>query len=85
MEAQIRKRLSLEIFLKIKTLFYLVGNGKPRRRLFIHFRVCHSNKRLTRRRRKKRGNGKRTHRRHEISDELWNKMERLLPDFDDIL
>jgi hypothetical protein len=28
---------------------------------------------------------KRTYRRHGLSDELWNKMERLLPDFDDTL
>lgn len=28
---------------------------------------------------------KKIHRRHDLADELWNEIKRLLPDFDDTL
>jgi hypothetical protein len=43
-----------------------------------------SSKRLTKKKEKKmEGMEKRTHRRYDLSDKLWNETKRLLPDFDD--
>jgi hypothetical protein len=43
-----------------------------------------SNKRGTKEKREEeRGNEKRTHKRYDLSGELWNKMRRLRPDLQD--